>query len=181
LDPFCGSGTIPIEAARMALGIPPGCKRRFAFMGWPGYDEQLWNTLNPSEPKAAGELPPILGSDRDAGAIKMAHENAERAGVVEFIEFKCQAVSAISPPALPRLEPGWVVTNPPYGVRASEGRDLRNLYAQFGHVLHEKCPRWNVAVMCSDPALLGQMQVKLDMSLGLVNGGVHVRVGRGIV
>ena len=181
LDPFCGSGTIPIEAARMALGIPPGCKRRFAFMGWPGYDEQLWNTLNPSEPKAAGELPPILGSDRDAGAIKMAHENAERAGVVEFIEFKCQAVSAISPPALPRLEPGWVVTNPPYGVRASEGRDLRNLYAQFGHVLHEKCPRWNVMVMCSDPALLGQMQVKLDTSLGLVNGGIHVRVGRGIV
>ena len=74
-----------------------------------------------------------------------------------------------------------MVTNPPYGLRVSEGRDLRNLYAQFGHVLHEKCPRWNVAVMCSDPALLGQMQVKLDMSLGLVNGGVHVRVGRGIV
>jgi len=181
LDPFCGSGTIPIEAALMALGIPPGSKRRFAFMGWPGYDEQLWNTLNTGELKAAGDLPPILGSDRDAGAIKMAHENAERAGVVEFIEFKCQAVSAISPPSLARLKPGWVVTNPPYGLRVSEGRDLRNLYAQFGHVLHEKCPRWNVMVMCSDPALLGQMQVKLDTSLGLVNGGIHVRVGRGIV
>jgi putative N6-adenine-specific DNA methylase len=181
LDPFCGSGTIPIEAALMALGIPPGSRRRFAFMGWPGYDKQLWNTLITREPKATGDLYPILGSDRDAGAIKMSHENAERAGVVEFIEFKCQAVSAITPPFLARDEPGWVVTNPPYGLRISEGRDLRNLYAQFGHVLREKCPGWNVAVLCSDPALLGHMQVKLDMSLGLVNGGVHVRVGRGKV
>lgn len=181
LDPFCGSGTIPIEAALMALGIPPGSRRQFAFMGWPGYDEQLWNTLITSVPKAAGGHPPILGSDRDAGAIKMSHENAERAGVVEFIEFKCQAVSAITPPFHPRDEPGWVVTNPPYGLRVNEGRDLRNLYAQFGHVLREKCPRWNLAVLCSDPALLGQMQVKLDMSFGLVNGGVHVRLGRGKV
>ena len=181
LDPFCGSGTIPIEAALMALGIPPGSRRRFAFMGWPRYDEQLWNTLITSEPKAAGGHPPILGSDRDAGAIKMSQENAERAGVVEFIEFKCQAVSAITPPLLPQDEFGWVVTNPPYGLRVSKGRDLRNLYAQFGHALHEKCPGWNVAVLCSDPSLLGHMQVKLDMSLGLVNGGVHVRVGRGKV
>jgi putative N6-adenine-specific DNA methylase len=181
LDPFCGSGTIPIEAALMTLGIPPGSKRRFAFMGWPGYDQRLWNSLITSEPKAPADLSPILGSDRDAGAIKMSHENAERAGVVEFIQFKCQAVSAIMPPFLRREEPGWVVTNPPYGLRVSEGRDLRNLYAQFGHVLRENCPGWNVAVLCSDPALLGQMQVKMDTSLGLVNGGVHVRLGRGKV
>jgi putative N6-adenine-specific DNA methylase len=181
LDPFCGSGTIPIEAALMALGISPGSKRRFAFMGWPGYDQRLWNSLITSEMKAPVDLSPLLGSDRDAGAIKMSHENAERAGVVEFIQFKCQAVSAIMPPVLRREEPGWVVTNPPYGLRVSEGRDLRNLYAQFGHVLHEKCPGWNLAVLCSDPALLGQMQVKMDTSLGLVNGGVHVRLGRGKV
>ena len=181
LDPFCGSGTIPIEAALMALGISPGSKRRFAFMGWPGYDQRLWNSLITSEMKAPADLSPLLGSDRDAGAIKMSHENAERAGVVEFIQFKCQAVSAIMPPVLRREEPGWVVTNPPYGLRVSEGRDLRNLYAQFGHVLHEKCPGWNLAVLCNDPALLGQMQVKMDTSLGLVNGGVHVRLGRGKV
>jgi len=181
LDPFCGSGTVPIEAALMALGIPPGSRRRFAFMGWPGYDEQLWNSLITSETKTTGDLPPILGSDRDAGAIRMSHENAERAGVAGFIEFKCQAISAITPPILPQDGPGWVVTNPPYGLRGSAGGDLRNLYAQFGHVLREKCPGWKVAVLCSDPALLGQIQVKMDTSLGLVNGGVHVRLGRGKV
>jgi 23S rRNA G2445 N2-methylase RlmL len=94
-----------------------------------------------------------------------------------MIEFKCQAVSSIMPPPAP----GWVVTNPPYGLRLSEGKDLRNLYAQFGNVLREKCPGWNLSVLCSDPALLGQMQVRLDTSLSLVNGGIRVRLGRGKV
>ena len=71
----------------------------------------------------------------------------QRAGVEDFIEFKCQAVSSITPPA----GPGWVVTNPPYGVRVSEGKDLRNLYAQFGNVLRRQCPGWNVAVCATTP------------------------------
>ena len=107
----------------------------------------------------------------------MSQANAERAGVADYIEFTCQAVSSVTPPP----QKGWVVTNPPYGLRVSEGHDLRNLYAQFGNVLHAKCPDWDVSVLCSDPALLGQIQVKLDTSLALVNGGIHVRLGRGIV
>jgi putative N6-adenine-specific DNA methylase len=178
LDPFCGSGTIPIEAAWMALGIPPGINCRFAFMDWPGYDDQLWQAIkNEYQPSSVNKLPLILASDRDAGAIKMAQANAERAGVTDFIEFKCQAVSSITPPP----GPGWVVTNPPYGLRVSEGKDLRNLYAQFGNVLRQHCPGWDVSVLCSDPALLGQMRIPLDTSLGLVNGGVRVRLGRGVV
>jgi putative N6-adenine-specific DNA methylase len=177
LDPFCGSGTIPIEAALLALGIPPGIKRRFAFMDWPGYEESLWQGIAGGWQKAESEPPPILASDRDAGAIKMAQVNAERAGVSDRIEFKCQAVSSITPPP----DPGWAVTNPPYGLRVSEGKNLRNLYAQFGNVLREKCTGWNLAVLCSDPALLGQMRIKLDSSLSLVNGGIRVRLGRGIV
>jgi 23S rRNA G2445 N2-methylase RlmL len=107
----------------------------------------------------------------------MSRANAERAGVAEYIEFKCQAVSAIEPPA----GKGWVVTNPPYGLRVSGGKDLRNLYAQFGNVLRQHCPGWDLSVLCSDAALLGQMKIKLDTSLGLVNGGVRVRLGRGTV
>ncbi len=181
LDPFCGSGTIPIEAAMMALGIPPGLGRRFAFMDWPTFDPQQWETVRsesiPGQPSSF-TLPPLLASDRDAGAIKMAHENAERAGVADRIEFKCQAVSSITPP---QGGGGWVVTNPPYGVRVSEGKDLRNLYAQFGNVLRLHCPGWQVAVLCNDPILLGQMQMKLDTTLGFVNGGLQVRVARGVV
>jgi 23S rRNA G2445 N2-methylase RlmL len=107
----------------------------------------------------------------------MAHENAGRAGVEEFIEFKCQAVSSITPPP----SAGWVVTNPPYGLRISQGKDLRNLYAQFGNVLRKQCPSWYLAVLCNDRVLLGQMHMDLDTSLGFVNGGIPVRVAKGIV
>jgi putative N6-adenine-specific DNA methylase len=202
LDPFCGSGTIPIEAALMALGIPPGIDRRFAFMDWPGYDTTLWQSIHGPSSTIHTQSPVILASDRDAGAIKIAQANAGRAGVADFIEFRCQAVSSITPSPgpgevvpVPGYHPdslissrisygtgrGWVVTNPPYGLRLSEGKDLRNLYAQFGNVLREKCPGWNLSVLCSDPALLGQMQVRLDTSLSLVNGGIRVRLGRGKV
>ena len=178
LDPFCGSGTIPIEAALMRLGIPPGLNHRFAFMDWPNYDEQLWLSIRDEiRPPASILQPQILASDRDAGAIKMAQANAERAGVSDAIEFKCQAVSSITPP--PGL--GWVVTNPPYGMRISEGRDLRNLYAQFGNVLRQHCPGWNITTLCNDLVLLGQIGLKLDTSLGFVNGGIGVRVARGKV
>jgi len=181
LDPFCGSGTIAIEAALMRLGLPPGLNRRFAFMDWPGFEPSAFNNLVSAirdqqsaisnQQSAIG----ILASDRDAGAIKMAQANAERAGVSEYIEFKCQAVSSVTPPA----GPGWVVTNPPYGVRVSAAKDLRNLYAQFGNVLRRQCPGWNVAVLYNDPVLLGQMHMELDDSLGFINGGISVRVARG--
>ncbi|MEW5829589.1 MAG: class I SAM-dependent RNA methyltransferase, partial [Chloroflexota bacterium] len=176
LDPFCGSGTIPIEAALMALGIPPGGRRRFAFMDWPGFEQaafsdQLSAVSNPT-PITNFQLPMLLASDRDAGAIEMARANAERAGVAEMIGFTRQAVSSVTPPA----GKGWVVTNPPYGKRVSEGKDLRNLYAQFGNVLRQKCLGWEVSVLCSDPSLLGQMRLDLDRSFSTVNGGVNVRL-----
>lgn len=183
LDPFCGSGTIPIEAALMRLAIPPGLDRRFAFMDWPGFEQPAYREMisaiknQKTENGGRKTEAPILASDRDAGAIKMAHENAERAGVASSIEFKCQAVSSIQPPA----EAGWVVTNPPYGLRISEGKDLRNLYAQFGNVLRLHCSGWNVSVLCNDPSLLGQMHLELDTSLGFVNGGIPVRLARGMV
>jgi putative N6-adenine-specific DNA methylase len=177
LDPFCGSGTIPIEAALLALGIPPGINRRFAFMDWPAFDKTLWQTIL-AEASARSSAHPILqASDRDAGAVKSSQANADRAGVLDMIEFRCQAVSSIIPPA----GSGWVVTNPPYGLRLGEGKDLRNLYAQFGNVLRQKCSGWSVSVLCSHLALLGQMHVKLDTSLGLVNGGIRVRLGKGKV
>jgi putative N6-adenine-specific DNA methylase len=147
-------------------------------MDWPGFDPKIWESvLAESEPRAGSEMPVIQASDRDAGAVRMAQENAARAGVGEYIQFTCQAVSAIDPPAAP----GWVVTNPPYGLRISEGKDLRNLYAQLGNVLRAKCPGWQVAILCNDLKLLGQTGLQLDTSLSVVNGGVNVKVARGQV
>ena len=178
IDPFCGSGTIPIEAALLALGIPPGMKRRFAFMDWPNFDESLWKSLCSEFHLSSFISPPlILASDRDAGAVRIAQENARRAGVNHLIQFEAQAVSAMYPPA----RKGWIVTNPPYGVRVSEGKDLRNLYAQFGNVLRSKCPGWRVAILSSDEFLLGHTGLKLEPSLTFNNGGLRVKLGRGLV
>ena len=177
LDPFCGSGTIPIEAALMARGIPPGAVRHFAFMDWPSFDLSLWESLLvKSQQSLRTDLPKIQASDRDAGAIQMAQANAERAGVADYIEFTCRAVSAVEP-----VGTGWVVTNPPYGLRVSSNHDLRNLYAQYGKVMRLKCPDWQVAILCSELPLLYSTGLQLDMSISWVNGGVPVRLGRGVV
>lgn len=176
IDPFCGSGTIAIEAALMALGLPPGRNRRFAFMRWPGYRSEQWQAMLDAIQLRA-DCAPIQASDRDAGAVKIAKENAARARVDQAIQWATQAVSALQPPA----GLGWVVTNPPYGLRVSEGKDLRNLYAQIGNVLRQQCLGWEVAILCSDLRLLGQTGLRLDTSFSMVNGGVSVRLGRGKV
>ena len=183
IDPFCGSGTIAIEAAMMALGIAPGRARHFAFMGWQDYEPALWddildeNSLQIEKLKVERESQlKIYASDRDAGAIQMAQANASRMGVEQGIEFSCRAVSAIEPAGS-----GWVVTNPPYGLRVSANNDLRNLYAQFGKVLKSKCPLWRVAILCNDFQLLRSTGLQFDTSLSLSNGGITVRLARGVV
>ncbi len=181
LDPFCGSGTIAIEAALLAGNLAPGRARRFAFMDWPGFKNVVWKNLlvqsdQQSRPREVSQIV-IQASDRDAGAIEIARANAARAGVADQIVFSCRAVSAIEPLS----GRGWVATNPPYGLRVRSAKDLRDLYAQFGNVLRAKCPGWQVAVLCNDLALLGQTRLRLDTSLAMVNGGVAVRLGRGKV
>jgi putative N6-adenine-specific DNA methylase len=173
LDPFCGSGTIPIEAALMAKKIPPGRDRRFAFMGWPNFDRVVWKTLlRGTRDSHRSPLPKLIASDRDAGAIRAAQANAERAGVADCIDFSCRSLSAIEPPPVP----GWVVTNPPYGVRVSGHRDLRNLYAQIGKVLRSGCPGWGMAILCNSIALLRHTGLSFDQSMPLTNGGLRVRL-----
>jgi len=178
LDPFCGSGTLPIEATLLAKRIPPGRGRRFAFMDWPNFDEGMWKALF-KEAAGAETLssPRIIASDRDLGAIRAAKANAKRAGVADCIDFTCRSISAIEPPP----PPGWVVTNPPYGIRVSARKDLRNLYAQIGHVLRDKCPGWNVALLCSSTQLLCHTGLVFDEGLPLMNGGLKVRLVMGRV
>jgi putative N6-adenine-specific DNA methylase len=177
IDPFCGSGTIAIEAAMLAHGIAPGSRRSFAFMQWPKYDEQLWQELLENAKLTQNPtIPTIMASDRDAGAINTAETNAKRAGVAETINFSHQPISAIQPHGV-----GWVVTNPPYGRRISQGKDLRNLYAQLGNILRAKCPGWQVGILSDDLKLLSQTRLLLDTSLSFDNGGIHVRLGRGTV
>ena len=174
LDPFCGSGTIAIEGAMLARRIAPGLHRRFAFMEWPDFNEALWRRLHDEALSAV--LPrapaPIHGSDRDAGAVESARANAERAGVADDIVFEKRALSTVQPPA----EPGWVCTNPPYGVRVSGRAELRNLYAQLGKVLRAKFSGWNVAMFSADARLERATGLTLRSVLRTTNGGIPVRI-----
>jgi putative N6-adenine-specific DNA methylase len=182
IDPFCGSGTIPIEAAMMKLGIAPGKNRRFAFMDWPGFDRRVWDALvAEGQGRVISGGATILASDRDAGAIQAAQDNTERAGMDGEIRFACQAVSDAIASVQPGSAVGWVVTNPPYGMRVSADRDLRNLYARFGKILRDTCPGWQVAILCSDERLVRHTGLRLDTRLAFVNGGVAVKLARGVV
>jgi putative N6-adenine-specific DNA methylase len=179
LDPFCGSGTIPIEAALIARHFAPGLHRRFAFMDWPKFDVAQWRGLT-DEAKAtavARSSVRILGSDRDAGAIESASANARRADVAGDVEFSARAISAIDPPATP----GLIATNPPYGVRVGSRSDLRNLYAQLGHVLASRAPGWRIAMYSADTRLPLHTGIQLKEALRTSNGGIGVSVLVGTV
>jgi putative N6-adenine-specific DNA methylase len=176
IDPFCGAGTIPIEAALMARKIPPGNQRHFAFMDWPNFDAEVWERLKDlSQEGQVKSFPPIMGSDRDAGAIRAAGENAERAGVADSILFSCRALSGLEPPP----GPGWVVTNPPHGVRLKSNRDLRSLYIRLGRVLRAKCPGWDAAILCSSDSLLDLTGIRFDRRFPLRSGGLQVKLASG--
>ncbi|OGS05776.1 MAG: hypothetical protein A3G41_03000 [Elusimicrobia bacterium RIFCSPLOWO2_12_FULL_59_9] len=173
LDPFCGSGTIAIEAALLARKIPPGLSRPFAFMRWPGFNSGSWEALLADARKGiAPTTSKIMASDRDAGAILAAESNAARAGVAESVEFSRKAVSAIEPPPVP----GWVVTNPPYGVRLSKSNDLRNLYAQLGKILAAKCAGWRVTMLCNTMQLIRSTGLRFEPGVSTMNGGLRVRL-----
>ena len=178
MDPLCGSGTIPIEAALVARRIAPGLERRFACERWPGFDAG-WSALRDAArsrvlPRAPAR---ILGSDRDAGAIEAATENARRAGVLDTVELRRVALSGVEPPP----EPGIVLTNPPYGVRLGQDRDLRDLYAQLGHALRRRCAGWRVALLSARDELAGQMRLELRPTLRTTNGGIRVKLLEGTV
>ncbi|HET9727162.1 MAG TPA: class I SAM-dependent RNA methyltransferase [Gemmatimonadales bacterium] len=176
VDPMCGSGTIPIEAAMLARRIPPGVARSFAFERWPEFDGRAWSAVRDLAREQIRPTSPvrILGSDRDAGAVQAAAGNAERAGVAADIEWRRAAISAIDPPGAL----GWIVTNPPYGIRVGERKRLRDLYAQLGNVLRAKCPGWEVAILTAHAELERQIGLPLQGTFDTTNGGIRVRLVR---
>jgi putative N6-adenine-specific DNA methylase len=179
VDPMCGSGTIPIEAAMIARRIPPGLDRRFAFLEWPGADVARFKTLaEHARGQILGKSPAsIAASDRDAGAIEAAKSNAQRAGVADDIQFAVQSISAASPAG---NGPGLLITNPPYGERVGDSKAIRNLYAQLGNVAREKFGGWTLAMLSPGKALEGEMKVSVEEKFKTSNGGIPVRlvVGR---
>lgn len=172
VDPLCGSGTIPIEAALIARNMAPGANREFRFERWPGFDRAGWQKLR--EEALSGTVEPaeasIVASDRDSGAIEAAMSNAVRAGVGGDVQIVQQSLSATSPTG---DQVGWLMTNPPYGVRV--GTDVRNLYARLGSMMRTSFAGWRLGILSASPELDRQLEMPLEHLFETKNGGITIR------
>jgi putative N6-adenine-specific DNA methylase len=161
LDPFCGAGTIPIEAARMATGRSPFVGRRLACEAWPGV------ALAPARPRLPLSVP-VVGADRDAAALEMAAANARRAEV--SVRLLLRDVAQIEAPA-PR---GLVVANPPYGHRL--GQDVREVYAWLGRRLRGPLAGWRALFLSPSAELAARVDRRARCLCTFQNGGLRVGV-----
>lgn len=160
-DPFCGAGTLPIEAALLAAERPPWAGRGFAWEDWP-----MLSSLRPPRLKGSTLQIPIVGSDKDPGSIAAATENAERAGV--SVEWRLLPVRDIEPPA----PVGLVVANPPYGHRL--GQRIRGVYVRFGQVLRERFGGWRVIFLSPNERLARATHPGARRLTTFQNGGIRV-------
>lgn len=175
VDPMCGSGTLLIEGACMLADIAPGLGREyFGFTYWRGHDEALWTRLTDEakERRLVGVqgLPPIVGFDADARAIKAAQTNAHAADVAKYVQFNQSPLSGLTV-ALP---PGLVVTNPPYGVRIGddEGRAVERLYEELGNVLKSTFAGWRAAVFTAQGEVAGSLRLRASKRYSFFNGSI---------
>lgn len=172
VDPLCGSGTIPIEAALLSRNIAPGLGRNFACERWPDFDAAMAKRERQMA-RDAVQAPnaQIVGSDRDAGAIASAVSNADRAGVADSIRLLQQPLSDALPPH--DVDGGLLLTNPPWGERVGDAGALRNLYATLGKLHSTSFRAFRLALLATDPALVRQASASLRPVLSTNLGGIE--------
>jgi 23S rRNA (guanine2445-N2)-methyltransferase len=176
VDPFCGSGTLPIEAGWIALKRPPGLTRkRFGFQGWMDFDVELWTTLRDEARRGVlRELQaPILGADLRGDVVSFAIDNAKAAGIGHLLRFDKRDVRNLK---LPDAPPGVIVCNPPYGERLGEERDLLSLYKTLGDVFAERARGWKMHVFTGNPRLAEAIALKPMRQMPLFNGKIPCRL-----
>jgi 23S rRNA (guanine2445-N2)-methyltransferase / 23S rRNA (guanine2069-N7)-methyltransferase len=172
VDPFCGSGTILIEAAWIAGGVAPGHLRRsFGFERWIGHQAERWRALVAAS-RARASWPARLvleGSDSDAHAIEGARENLAAAGLEGRVRLEVRDVALFAPK---RGWNAWIVTNPPYGERVGRDRDLDLVYRRFGALLRERCGGYHAAILSGNPALAQALGLEPERRTALKNGSI---------
>jgi putative N6-adenine-specific DNA methylase len=174
VDPLVGSGTIVIEAALLSRGIAPGIRRRFAAECWPMLDTSVFTAgrqraRDRERPWPEGDVR-FEGRDRDRGAIEAATANAARAGVADMVRFHAAPLSTLPVDT----GTGWIVSNPPYGVRIGDVADLRNLYAGLGRLATTRRTDWSVALLGANRMLIGQVGTGFEPAWQTTNGGIGV-------
>jgi len=174
LDPMCGSGTILVEAACMALDILPGLGRQFAFEKFKNFNAQGWRELiqgRTARRKARVALP-IYGSDIDGTVLKAAHANLASAGLENVVSLKRASVLDLTAPA----KEGIIVSNPPYGVRLGEQQALAELYPKLGDVLKKQFTGWRAYFLSADMQLPKLIRLATSKRTPLFNGALDCRL-----
>jgi len=170
IDPFCGSGTIPIEAALIGQNIAPGFNREFASENWEFIKEKYWEEAFEEAEDLANydQKLNIIGSDIDHQMINIAKENALEAGLAELISWKQMQVKDL----FIREEKGYLVTNPPYGERLSDKKAVSQLYKDLGTIMLNH-PRWSVYILTAFKGFEDQFGRKATKKRKLFNGFIE--------
>ena len=174
LDPMCGSGTIPLEAALMARQIAPGLSRSFAFERLLIHDAKRWGHLREVMlKKQRPEVPAaIYASDRDAEAVKIAQRTFQGAGVAVDVRLRQADMLTLEPPA----DHGVIVINPPYGVRLSRPDELEDLYPRIGDWLKQRFAGWRAYIFTGDARLAKGIGLHPSKRIPLFNGPLECRL-----
>jgi 23S rRNA (guanine2445-N2)-methyltransferase len=174
LDPMCGSGTILLEAAHMALDVAPGLGRHFAFENFNNFDAHRWREL--WQQSAARQKPkaplPIYGSDLSGDVLKAARANLTAAGLEKVVSLKRANVLEILAPA----SEGIIVTNPPYGVRLGEQQALAEFYPKLGDLLKKQFSGWRAYLLSADMRLPKLIRLAASKRTPLYNGAIECRL-----
>ena len=172
-DPFCGSGTIVIEAAWIATRRAPGLMRRFGFEKLKNFDAALWKKLqHEAETQIRPASAPISGSDNDRHMIRAAVANAQAAEVDTFVRFEVKDAQDTRPNG----EGGILISNPPYGVRLAEVQALQALYPQLGAWLKQHYAGWLAGMFTGDHDMPKFMRLSPKRKIPLYNGNLDCRL-----
>jgi len=175
IDPMCGAGTIPIEAALIATNTAPGLLgRSFGFPHLFGHDQKLWEAIvaEAREWVRRIAIPRIEGSDLSGAAVRNARRNARRAGLPGLVSFHERDIGEFAPEG----PPGIILCNPPYGVRMGKGPEADIFYRAMGEAFKKRCRGWTAYVLSGNPVATRHIGLKASRRFPLMNGPIDCRL-----
>ena len=175
VDPMCGSGSLPLEAAMLASNSAPGLlSPQFGFQRWPDFDTSSWKELIEEAEQIQSTLPAnlIFGSDRDQRAVELARRNAEHAGIGAQIRWSYSDFAKLEPPS----DHGTLICNPPYGERIGAEVELEAFYRKIGDTFKQRWKGWTAWVFTGNLALAKRVGLKASRRIVLYNGPIECRL-----
>src|SRR6056297_783396 len=172
IDPMCGSGTLLIEAAMIAYGIPPGIYRqKFGFESWKDFDRELFEKIYEEESETKTFKFKIIGSDISEIAIRIARENISNAALKRKIDLNITPIENYTPP---ENEKGTIITNPPYGERLKK-TNIPDFYSTLGDLFKDKYQGYSIWLLSSNLNAIKNIGLKPSKKITLYNGPLECK------